>query len=58
MSEYDPTSDQPFYYSEVNSQTDLNTLLCDNEWAKSDNIDDAIQYSEGYIDDIGPLGFD
>jgi hypothetical protein len=56
MTDYDPTSDLPFYYSEINSQTDLNTQLCDNEWAKSDNIDDATHYSEGFalaIDESG-----
>jgi hypothetical protein len=52
MDEYNPDSDLPFYYTEVNGQTDLNTQLCDNEWAKHDNIDDAIDYSEGYADDL------
>lgn len=48
MDDYDPTSDLPFYYSEVTTQTELNEQLCDNEWAKFDNIDDAIIYTEGY----------
>lgn len=40
MSDYDSVPvDQPFYYTELDSQTTLDTMLCDDRWAKKETID-------------------
>jgi hypothetical protein len=40
--------DGGFYYTKLNSQTDIDSQLCDNTWAKYQYLDDAdTDYYEG-----------
>jgi hypothetical protein len=38
---------QPFYNTDLETQTDLDSYLCDNTWAKYQTIDAYIDYTEG-----------
>jgi len=43
MLEYENTpTDQEFYYSNLDSQTAIDSFLCDDKWAKSETIDELI----------------
>lgn len=50
------------YMSEILTQTDLDTQLCDSTWAKTNIIDSSIETSEYfgtiYLNDIDPADFE
>jgi hypothetical protein len=51
--------DGAYYYTKLNSQTDVDSQLCDNTWAKHQYLDGGVHYSEwdfgDYQDELVPL---
>lgn len=43
------SSNDPFYYTSLNTQIDVDLILCIDAWAQTYTIDSAISIDENYL---------